>query len=96
MTSKYEIVKILQNFSRKDFGKVNQKFSKCSYPITPLLGTYTEETIREIHKNVFIYKESPYSIFNNILKKELKIKLAKLWNIQNVGVVYEIMPLLPL
>lgn len=55
MTSIYETVNILQNVSRKDFGKVNQKSSKCFYPLTPLLGTYTEETIREIHKNVFIY-----------------------------------------
>lgn len=64
---------------------MNQKSSKCSYPITPLLGIYTEETIRETHKNVFIYKETHCNTVYDILNEELKIKLVKLWNIQNVG-----------
>lgn len=52
-------VKHLQNLSAGEFGKKNQKSSKCSYPITPLLGIYTEEIIRVTHKKiVFIYKET--------------------------------------
>lgn len=66
---------------------MNSKSSKGSYPITPLLGIYTEKTIRGAPKNVFTYEETHCSTVYKVYNQELKVKLVKLWNIRNMDVV---------